>query len=454
MAEKEKKNEKKRPDVRQLVYTELLKAEDGGRYFNRVVDSAVERYSLSGVDRGFYTALLYGVAEKSVTLDYIISRYSKKKPEKLDAPVLAALRLGIYQILYMDRVPVSAACNESVKLVKKKAASAAPFVNAILRRTAREKPDLDFPELSENSHKRMSVRYSIPEVLADFFCEMYGEEKTDSVLSAFDCTPYTTLRVNTRKVTREKLLSMLVADGTEAYPTVMSEYGINLAEAVPLSDLKYLEDGLCYVQGEASQLATAALKVESGHTVIDMCAAPGGKSFGAAVEMDDKGKVFAFDLHESKLSLIEKGAETLSLSCIEAAQGDSSVLRDDLRVSADRVICDVPCSGFGVIMKKPDMLRSVADRIEQMRRGGEDSLPELQYRILCNAAEYLKHGGRMVYSTCTLNRAENEAVVEKFLSSHAGYRLDTENCRCLFPSPEVEPYRRTDGFFYAAIDKL
>lgn len=440
---KQEKNQK--VNVRAAAYNELLRFEQSGTFINIAVDTAIRRHGFSGHDRDFFTALVYGVTERQITLDYYISKLSSKPIRKLDPEVVVALRIGLYQIIYMDKIPDSAACNESVKLVKKLAASAAPFVNAILRAFLRKREELVFPSAEKEPVKYLSVRYSVSEKLCGLWCEMYGYGQTERILRGMDEPPTVTLRVNTLKTDRETLLGKLAADGIEAVPSPEAKFGIRICCSVPVGSLDVLADGSCTVQDDASSLSVEALDPRPGDTVIDMCSAPGGKSMSAAMLMGGEGRIRSFDIYESKLELIRGSAERLGIGIIETECSDGAVFREELAQTADRVICDVPCSGYGVLAKKPDLRSRAAARVS------DSELPELQYKILCNAAAYLKKGGRLLYSTCTLCRSENEDNVARFIAEHDGYTVRIE--RTLFPDPELPLYLRTDGFYFAVIEK-
>ena len=249
--------------------------------------------------------------------------------------------------------------------------------------------------------------------------------------------PPLTLRVNTLRTSREELLTELRAAGIEGMLTE-APYGIRLCSATPIGAIAALREGRAYVQDEASQRCVEALGAKAGETVYDLCACPGGKSFGIALSMENRGRVQSYDLRGSKLSLIDEGATRLGITCITAAEKDSSLTDPALFEGADRVLCDVPCSGLGVIAKKPDLRHKDPSQI--------DALPAIQYRILANGARYLRAGGTLVYSTCTLNRAENEGVVERFLAEHQNFSVQTMTT--LFPHESG-----TDGFFICSMRK-
>ena len=433
-------------NVREAAFLSLGKCTPGGKYSNLEVDSAIKKYGFAGSDRAFFTALVYGTVEKRITLDYVISRFSSKPVEKLEPKVLDILRLGAYQILFLDRIPDSAACNESVEIAKyytHKGTSG--FVNGVLRAVSRGKNDIPYPEKGTIGY--LSVRYACPEWLCRMWTEDYGYEKCESILSGINRNPRITLRVNTLKTDRETLKKRLAEDGISSSEAVLSPYGLILDEFTPIGDVTALAEGLCFVQDEASQLCAAAVDARPGDTVIDTCSCPGGKSFGIAMCMENRGNIISLDLHESKLSLVKNGAARLGIDIISVAVQNGAKLREEFVGKADRVLCDVPCSGLGVIAKKPDLRHKSPDELER--------LPEIQYAILNTASNYVKPGGKLIYSTCTVNKRENEDNSVRFLREHSEY---SECCEAMpFGKSEVtllpDEYG-TDGFYIAAFRKV
>ena len=449
LSETEKKEiSESKINVRAAVFRELCHYTENDTFINISIDNAIKKLNLTGFDRDFFTALVYGVIERQITLDYFLSNLSSKPLKKLDLTVLTALRMGAYQILFMDRIPDSAACNESVKLIKKCTASAVPFVNAVLRSLIRQKNSIILPDKAKAPEKYLSVRYSVPEKLIVMWEEMYGKEITENILSGIDTPPPITLRANTLKITREELLYKLTDKGVDAVYSPESKYGIRLRKYIPVSSLECMENGLCIVQDDASSLSVEALDLSPGHTVIDVCSAPGGKSLSAAMLMKNKGKILSFDLYENRLKLIKDSSDRLGISIIQTECFDSTEYKKELENTADRIICDVPCSGLGVLAKKPDIRCRAFDRVCE---SNESALTSLQYKILCSSSRYLKKNGKMTYSTCTLNKHENEDIVNRFVSEHPDYKI--LDVRTFFPDGTLDAYLRTDGFFYALITR-
>jgi 16S rRNA (cytosine967-C5)-methyltransferase len=387
------------------------------------------------------TALIYGVIERKITLDYIISALSSIPNSKIERDTRNILRMGLYQLIYMKKIPAHAALNETVSLANKRSKG---FVNAILRSYLREGDNINFPDESDRV-KYLSVTYSVGESLANALLSSYSFEDCKNMLSAFSQIAPITLRVNNLKSTRDEILNELEG----AIKTRFSPDGIILENAA-VSELDCLKDGRVTVQDEASQICVRALGAKRGDTVFDVCACPGSKSFGAAMTMENEGEILAFDIHENKLSLVKKGAERLGISIISTRAHDARKPIEELFGKADKIICDVPCSGFGVIGKKPEI------RYKDVKES--EALPKIQYDILENVQNYLKVGGTIVYSTCTILPDENENNIKKFLENHNNFKLVP------FSVGELEaesgmitllPHiHHTDGFFVAKLEKI
>lgn len=421
---------------RQTAFRVLNRIEKNKAYSNLALDAQLRQNQENTVSSAFVTALVYGVLERKITLDYILSSFLRQPIKKLRTEVLTALRLGVYQIKFMDKVPVSAAVNESVKLVKSNGcAYAAGLVNSVLRKAADS--EILYPDKTDFL-QYLSVRYSCPTVLVQHYIDDYGAENAEGILATSIGPVPTVLRVNTLKTDAESLKAVLSADGI-ASENGKVENTLVLANGGAIEQCNAYRDGLFHIQDTASALCVQALDVHPGQTVIDVCAAPGGKTFTVAERMENQGKIFAFDLYPQRVALIESGAVRLGISIIEAAVQDASICVPSLQNRADRVLCDVPCSGLGTIRRKPEI------RYKDM--GFIDNLPLLQYNILVNASKYVKEGGVLVYSTCTLNRAENDAVCDRFLQENADFQK-LEAYQTLLPHKDG-----TDGFFFARLGR-
>ena len=422
-------------NLRAAVCELLLRCEAAEQYSNIALDTALKRGSFTGADRGLFTALFYGVTEHRITLDHIIDTHSKLPSSKIEARVRTALRLGLCQLLYFDRIPDHAAINESVSLVP---ARSRGFVNAILRNFLRADKQIALPDKTAEPVRYLSLAYSVNEDLAETFLRIWGMDGAEKQLIAFSRVPDVTVRVNTNKLTRDEWLETF--GGT---PTAYAPHGVKLTDGAVLQ--KALAEGLCFVQDEASQICVAALDAK-GHRVLDLCAAPGSKSFGAA--LDGATEVRSFDLHENKISLIRRGAAALGIENLTAAAQDAKTASPEKTGVFSRVICDVPCSGFGVLAKKPDIrYKDVASAA---------GLPKIQRDILEKAATCVDNGGILVYSTCTVLPAENEELVSAFLADHKEFslvpfcvgELHADGMITLTPHAHG-----TDGFFLAKLQK-
>ncbi len=431
-------------NARKTALSLLLRHEEGA-YLNLLLPQGAPKSAEERRDRAFLTALLYGTVERKISLDYAIAVYTKKPAESLSPHTRAALRIGLYQIFFMEGVPSYAAIAETLALAAHTGEKA--LLSAVLHRAERE-GRCPFPPREKKLDRYLSVAYSLPREIVRFFLSRFGEAETERILAAFLSEKGLTLRVNTLKTSRKALLDRLTAEGLSACPTENAPAGIRILGGASPRELPGFDAGEFFVQDEASQIAVAALGITPGQRILDLCAAPGGKSFGAAIDAKD-GEVLSLDLHESKTSLIQDGAARLGLSRISVAAADATEEIPALFSQFDCVICDVPCSGLGVLGKKPDMRYADPDRFTAL-------LPT-QERILGNAAAYVKRGGILLYSTCTLRPEENDAQVETFLSRHPEFSLEPftvggisaeKGTLTLLPS-----VHGTDGFFIARMRK-
>lgn len=380
---------------------------EGGAFSNIIINDVISKASFSNADRSLFAALVRGVVERRITLDHIINSLSSLPPSKIDEDARNILRMGIYQLAFMDGIPNHAAVNECVNLCRKRSKG---FVNAILRNFIRGGCKYDLPK---DKTERMSVECSASKELCERFTSIFGEEKARAILiSSFETG--TDLCTNTMKCTREELADIIRSLGYDATLGTLSPRAVKTN--APYSVLEESLKGSFYVMDEASQCSGEALGMRPGESLCDVCSAPGSKSFYAAIAMENCGEIRSFDLHASKISLINKGAERLGISIITAAEADGSRPREELFGRFDCVLCDVPCSGLGVIGGKPEIKYK---SLEDFKR-----LPEIQRRILDNAKNYVKNGGRLVYSTCTLLPEENEENVNAFLADNPEFTLE------------------------------
>lgn len=349
--------------------------------------------------------------------------------------------MGIYQLLYMSSVPESAAVNESVKLTRQiKMQSAGGFVNAVLRNFIRDGKKISFPK---DELERLSIEYSCPKWLIDKWNREYGKYALVNILeSTIKEQNEFSLRVNTTLISAVDLLKLLIADGITAEQDALLKDCIHVSNAGSPEKWEAYKKGYFHVQDISSQLCCIAVNPQKDDTVLDLCAAPGGKTFTMAELMENQGHIYAFDLHKKRADLIQSGADRLKLTCISAKTGNAKEFNAEIPL-VDKILCDVPCAGLGVIGKKPEIKYKDSKELEK--------LPEIQYAILENAAKYLKLGGELVYSTCSLSLEENDMVIDRFLSEHKNF----EGCNVL----DKDTYKLTvfpddyhgDGFFISKV---
>lgn len=431
-------------NMRKIAFELLRSYEEEGRYVNLLLSSP-KVASLKREEKSAVTALLYTAVEKKITYDYFMSALSKRQLADIDPYVRDVIRIGMCQILNMKSIPDFAAVNESVKLARHK--GEAGFINAVLRAAVRNKDSLPFPKREKNLARYLSVFYSVPLATVKLFMNIVGEDECEALLIGLSRDVGLSLTVNEEKITRDELLEKLADFG--AKESLYSENGIVFEKSVSPRELPGFSAGEFFVQDESSRLATMALDLKKGQRVIDVCSAPGGKAFAAAIKVGKEGSVSAYDLHESKISLITDGANRLGLGNISAYTLDATSPKEELFGTFDRVICDVPCSGLGVFAKKPDLrYKDVSSIVD---------LPELQYEILEKSSGYLKAGGVLVYSTCTINPVENEAVTDKFIAAHPEFSYVSGDMGSIdFSSGHVTllPHKHgTDGFYIAKLRK-
>jgi len=439
---------------REAAYKILLKIEKDSAYSNLALKDFFKDSTLPPNEKALSYNIVLGVLDRRLTLDFMLSRYLAKPINKLDPKVLTLLRMGSYQILYMDKIPDFAAINETVKQAAKIAAYSKGLVNAVLRKVAKKEP-LNINK-EENPVLYHSIRYSFPEWLVKLFIESYGEENAEGIMAASLQAGETVCCANPLKTSRDELIKNLAAKGIEVAEDYRLKDAFYIKGSVNLSELREFKDGLFAVQDISSQLCAEAVGAKEGDTVIDVCAAPGGKSIRLSQLMNNKGRIISCDIHEHKTKIIESyakrmGADIISAHARDAASPDTCIDGEDFRGKTDRVLCDAPCSGFGVIRGKPEIKYKPKEEIEK--------LPELQFKILHSSAQLVKKGGTLVYSTCTLNPAENERVCDRFLSENGEFeaikplegalggeiKYGESNYLTLLPH-----IYNTDGFFIAA----
>jgi len=404
-------------NIRLLAVKALSDINRNGAYANITLQDYISKHNLADLDRRFFTELVYGVVRRRNYLDAIIVHFAKRPLKKLSSMVVEVLRLGIYQIIYMDKVPESAAVNESVKLAKKLTRGLSGFVNAILRSIIREQDSIGVEDLASNDIEVISFIYNIPLWLIDLWMGEFGRDKTEDLCAWFNQQPKLTARINTILIDIPQCL------------TLLKEQGWDVSQDSNYKDIIYinshrgsLEKSDAVIKGyitfmdKASMLVARLVNPQPGERVLDCCAAPGGKSMYMATLMDNTGSLMSCDIHEHKIALMESNAQRLGISIVQTKVQDATELPSAWKSYFDRVLVDVPCSGLGILQKKLDMRwRKDESTLSE--------LPPLQLAILERAAMTVKEKGYLVYSTCTLNYKENEDVVEAFLQKHKEFSI-------------------------------
>lgn len=420
-----------------------------------MMDRELAEGQLSGPDRGLFAELVFGVLRRQGTLDHILSQLLDQPLGKLEPLVLILLRLGLYQLVYLDRIPESAAVNETVNLTKQAIPRASGLVNAVLRNYLRRRDMITFPDPLTSPAASIAARHSHPLWLVNQWLDQLGPEEAERLAEASSCQPPLTLRANTLRTTREELLRRFTDNGIAAVPCRFSPHGLQVEGRHHIPGLPGFRDGLFAVQDEASQMAGILLGAQPGERVLDACAAPGGKATHLAQIMDNRGELLAMDISRNKLPLIQEAAQRLGISIISTRAADLLQSGAFPANAFDRVLLDAPCSGLGVIRRNPEAKW-------RLTPADFTRLATTQKTMLKNAARLLKPGGTMVYSTCSTTVEENEAVVRDFLSREGACVL--ENLNDIFPdygelfSEEgmfrAWPHRHAmDGFFAARMRK-
>ncbi|MCH5315325.1 MAG: 16S rRNA (cytosine(967)-C(5))-methyltransferase RsmB [Eubacterium sp.] len=404
---------------RLIAFEILYKIFYDASYSNLALDSALADIE---ENKSFISALVYGVVERRITIDYYLKKYIDKSPKP---KIMTVLRLGAYQILYMDKVPDSAAINESVKLVKEiKQDFYSKLVNAVLHKVA------DDNEILKDDY----LIHSIPEQLLNMWNKQYGFDTVKEFLPCLNGRPPVFAIPNKLFVDSDELLYELLSEDVECE---VCDDVVKINSPIDFRTSRAYKNGLFHIEDLSSYECAVSLGARENDTVLDVCCAPGGKTFTIAQQMNNKGRIFAFDLYSHRLKLVNDGAKRLGINIIKTAVNDASVYNPDIPM-ADRILVDVPCSGFGIIRRKPEIRHKSLDSVKD--------LPHLQLDILETSSKYLKSGGVLIYSTCTLNKKENENVVKSFLKKNRNFTLTDE--KTIFPS-----FDGGDGFYRAKLIK-
>lgn len=423
-------------NTRELVLEMLIEIIEKNQYSHLILRDVLDKYQyLSKQERAFMTRLTEGTLEHLIELDYIIDSFSKTKVRKMKPMIRSILRMSVYQIKYMDSVPDSAVCNEAVKLAKRHGfGQLSGFVNGVLRNISRNISDVRYPD-QKDMVRFLEVKYSMPQWIVKQWVNDYGMEKTEQILKGFDRETPLSIRTNTLKCTPEELGDKLKAEGVTVEPVKDLDYAFYISGFDYLNGLQSFEDGLFYVQDVSSMMAAELAAPEENDYVIDVCAAPGGKSTHLAEKLKGTGMVEARDLTDYKVDLIRDNIDRHELHNMKAVLMDATSYDEASVNKADVLICDLPCSGLGVLGRKTDIRYKISPEQEK-------ELMELQRQILDTVHQYVKPGGTLVYSTCTIDKMENEDNVRWFADKYKNFVLKEE--RQLLPGQ-----LGGDGFFLA-----
>ena len=426
---------------RELVLDMLLQITRDGEYSHIVIKNVLDKYQyLDKRERAFITRVVNGTLERMIEIDYIINLFSKVKVNKMKPLIRTILRSSVYQMKYMDSVPDSAICNEAVKLAGKRGfVNLKGFVNGVLRNISRNLDKINYPD-EKDKVSYLSVKYSLPEWLVKQWLNVYDEETVKTIGSAFLEEKPLTVRFNERKIKKEDLVRILKKEGVTVGEVPEIPCALYLSGYDHLSALPSFCEGLYQVQDLSSMQVALWSEVKEGDQVLDVCAAPGGKSIHIAELLNGTGHVEARDLTEYKVDLLRDNIERSGLTNIEAACQDATVYDPDKKKSADIVIADLPCSGLGVLGKKPDLRYKMNEKTEA-------DLVELQRKILSVVKDYVKPDGKLLYSTCTIHREENEGNVEWFLKEYPEFELVKD--KQMIPGKDTG-----DGFYIAIIKRV
>lgn len=434
---------------REIALKALYKIEKENAYSNLVLDEIIKenKNKITAVDIGFISEIVYGVTTYRMTLDYIISKYSKTKLNKISIFTKNILRIGIYQIIFLSKVPKSAAVNESVNLSKKYSGKSSGFVNAILRKVSVE----DYNEIDniKDDKERISIKHSMPKWIIEELVKEFDIEDVEKICINSNLKPKTTIRINNTKISQQDLLKIFDEKNIKYEKSKIKNF-IYLENIKNLSELEEFKKGYFTVQDLAAGLTSIILNPKEGDCILDCCSAPGGKTTHIAEIMNNKGNILAWDLYSSRLNLVKENSKRLGIDIIETDEQDATKYNEKLLEKFDKILLDVPCLGIGVIKRKPD--------IKWHRKKQDlDEIKKEQIKILQNCSKYLKNNGYMVYSTCSILKEENEEIIKEFLNDNKEFKLLNINL------PEIAintnmvklyPEEENDGFFISLLQKI
>ena len=448
-------------NCREFSINILIEILNKGKYNNISLKNFFIKYpELKSQEKAFITELVNGTIRNLIFIDYIINSFSNTKTEKMKPFILNLLRISVYQIKFMKNVPPSAVCNEAVNLTKKKKFNnLSAFINGVLRNIERNKENINLPDKNNNPIEYLSIVYSTPRWIIELWLYEFGFETVENICKSNLDSPKISICVNTNKIDKEKLKEALQSEKINTESGVLTKNSLYISKTRNIAENKQFKEGFFHIIDESSMLSVEALDLKEGKTLIDVCSAPGGKSFYAAYLMKNKGTILSRDIYKHKIDLIEKGASRLGINIIKTELLDATFENEKSNEKADYLLIDAPCSGLGILRKKPDIKYSKTKEDIQ-------ELIKLQRKILHACHKYLKKGGTLVYSTCTLNKEENIENIKWFCKNY-DYRLDS--LESLFNNKNLEPYDKntlkqgyiqilpnmynTDGFFIAKMNR-
>ncbi|WP_291581466.1 16S rRNA (cytosine(967)-C(5))-methyltransferase RsmB [Clostridium sp. UBA6640] len=421
-------------------------------YSNIVLGLELNNSDLSEVDKALVTEIVYGTIKYKYSIDKIIQNFTGKNFNKLESFVLNILRISIYQIKYLDKIPDFAAVNEAVNLTKKNVSvGASKLVNGVLRNYLR---NLDKQYYNDNEIEKLAFHHSFPQWLIKHFISHYGRDNAENILKGLNERPAITLRANSLKGDYEEVFEALEKNKYDIMEGYVCPEAIRIVNGRSIEANPLFKDGYVTVQDESAMLVAPSMDIEENMTVLDLCSAPGGKTTHISEIMNNTGKVLAFDIHENKLSLILSNVQRLGIKNIKCSTLDATIYNSELEDRGDRVLIDAPCSGLGIIRKKPEIKYTKTSK--ELKE-----IVKIQKEIMKNAAKYVKKDGVILYSTCTLNKEENENNIQWFLKNHPNFKLEPlfyGNVDNIIYSEEgyatILPNKYMDGFFIAKIRRI
>lgn len=439
-------------NAREAAFKILCDIEIDKNYSNMAINKIFKNNKINDKDKGLATEIVYGVIENRKYLDFIINKLSKIKVKKMSSYVKIILRMGTYQILFLDNIENYAAVNETVKLANKYDKKSIGFINAILRNEIRQERTIKYIDI-EDPIRRLAVKYSYQQWIIEDWVDKFGMEFTEELLEAGNERPDLYLRTNTLKIDRETLLKEFEKEGIKAHKAIMPEEGIMVEKFKGIENSRLYKEGFFTIQDISSMLVAKVINPKENDMVLDVCSAPGGKSTHIAELMKNTGKVVSRDVFEHKIKVIKAASKRLGIKNIEAEEFDATKLDKESVEKFDCVLADVPCSGFGIIRRKPEIKYKSKEELED--------LPKIQSKILENASKYVKIGGNLVYSTCTVQDCENIDIVNGFLENNSNYELVPIEEVNVDPEEQAKGYLKIyphihgiDGFFIAKMKRV